>query len=172
MRFSTTTLLLLLGAASILQADVKPSTMFGDGMVLQCEMEVPVWGEATPDEMVTVEFAGQSKSTQADAAGKWMIRLDALTASDKVIVPVEDYIAKIKPCPDRKRGEINTFGGNILREVPEIYFDTFTSHGVNVFAGKKRYLPVPLPRMGITQNPVLFPNNSLHNRALLLSLLL
>ena len=57
--------------------------MFGNGMVLQREMAVPVWGKASPDEKVTVRFAGQSKSAKADANGKWMIKLDALKASDK-----------------------------------------------------------------------------------------
>lgn len=83
MRFWTTTLLLLLGANSGLKAEVRPSTMFGDGMVLQREMAVPVWGLATPGEQVTVQFAGQSKSGQADASGKWMVKLDALKTSDK-----------------------------------------------------------------------------------------
>ena len=83
MRQIATTLTLILGTASTLLADAKPSTMFGDGMVLQREMDVPVWGEATPGETVTVQFAGQSKTGQADAKGKWMITLDPLHASDE-----------------------------------------------------------------------------------------
>ena len=64
-------------------ADVKPSTMFGNHMVLQQAMPVPVWGRATPDEKVTVEFAGQKKSCTANSDGKWMVKLDPLEATSK-----------------------------------------------------------------------------------------
>jgi sialate O-acetylesterase len=73
--------LVLTASASTLFAAVTPSTMFGNGMVLQREMPVPVWGRAAPGERVTVRFSGQAKSTTADPNGKWMVKLDALTAS-------------------------------------------------------------------------------------------
>jgi sialate O-acetylesterase len=62
-------------------AAVRLSRMFGDGMVLQREMAVPVWGWAKAGEKVTVSFAGQQKSVTADSGGKWMVRLDAMPAS-------------------------------------------------------------------------------------------
>ena len=62
-------------------ADVRLATIIGGNMVLQREMPVPVWGWADPGEKVTVTFAGQSKSATAGADGKWMVKLDALTAS-------------------------------------------------------------------------------------------
>ena len=65
----------------ILSADVKPSKMFGNNMVLQRDMPVPVWGNAAPGEKVTVEFAGQKKETVADENGKWMVKLDPMKAS-------------------------------------------------------------------------------------------
>ena len=64
-------------------ADVRPSTMFGDGMVLQRDMPVPVWGLAAPSEEVVVEFGNQQKSTVAGDDGKWIVRLDKLAASDR-----------------------------------------------------------------------------------------
>lgn len=42
-----------------------PST-FSNHMVLQCEKPLPIWGSAAAGEVVTVEFAGQKKSVQAD----------------------------------------------------------------------------------------------------------
>ncbi|PXA04055.1 hypothetical protein DDZ13_08420 [Coraliomargarita sinensis] len=54
---------------------------FTDHMILQRGKPVPVWGFATPGERVTVEFAGQSKSAEADRFGDWMIELDPLEAS-------------------------------------------------------------------------------------------
>ena len=55
--------------------------IFSDGMILQRDQPVPVWGWADPGEQVTVEFAGQTKSVKADAAGKWTTSLDPLPAS-------------------------------------------------------------------------------------------
>lgn len=62
-------------------AALAPSGLFTDSMVLQRDAAVPVWGTATAGETVTVAFAGQTKSATADAAGKWMVRLDALPAN-------------------------------------------------------------------------------------------
>jgi sialate O-acetylesterase len=59
----------------------KPMSLFTQGMVLQRETIVPVWGSASPGEQVSVEFAGQKKSTTADANGNWMVKLDPMPAS-------------------------------------------------------------------------------------------
>jgi sialate O-acetylesterase len=63
-----------------LLADVTPAGLFGDHMVLQREMPVPVWGTAAPGEAVTVSIAGQSAAAVADAQGKWMVKLKPLKA--------------------------------------------------------------------------------------------
>ncbi|HEY1767056.1 MAG TPA: sialate O-acetylesterase [Terracidiphilus sp.] len=70
--------LFLFGAS--LSAQVKPSALFSDHMVLQQGMPVPVWGTAAPGETVTVTFHGQSRSTTAGPDGKWMVRLSKLKA--------------------------------------------------------------------------------------------
>ena len=74
-------LLILIGISASLQAAAKPMTLFTDGMVLQREAILPVWGTAAPGEEVTVEFSGQKKSAKADDKGIWMVKLDPLTAS-------------------------------------------------------------------------------------------
>ena len=61
-------------------ADVKPSALFSDHMVLQSGMSVPVWGTADPGEKVTVTLAGQTPSAVAGTNGKWMVRLLNLKA--------------------------------------------------------------------------------------------
>ena len=57
-------------------AEVKPSTLFSDHMVLQSGMFVPVWGTADPAEKITIKFNGQTKSATADTSGKWMVQSD------------------------------------------------------------------------------------------------
>ena len=57
------------------------ATVFTDNMVLQQEMDVPVWGKADPGESITVAFAGQKASTKAGPDGKWSVKLPPLKAS-------------------------------------------------------------------------------------------
>ena len=56
---------LILGAAASLMAEVKPSALFSEHMVLQSGMAVPVWGIAAPGERVTVTLNGQKLSTKS-----------------------------------------------------------------------------------------------------------
>jgi sialate O-acetylesterase len=71
----------MLYLASVALADVTVPTMFSDHAVLQRNMAVPVWGTSSGNEQVTVDFAGQSKTTTSSAAGEWMIYLDPMAAS-------------------------------------------------------------------------------------------
>jgi sialate O-acetylesterase len=66
--------------ASVVSAQVKPSSLFSDRMVLQSGVLVPVWGMADTAEKVTIKFNGQTRSATADASGKWMVRLTKLKA--------------------------------------------------------------------------------------------
>ncbi|MDF7814126.1 sialate O-acetylesterase [Hymenobacter sp. YC55] len=76
-------LLTILGVAAPAHADVVLPRVLGHNMVLQRNKPLPVWGTATPHEVVTVTFAGQQQRTTADAAGKWQVTLQPLTASAK-----------------------------------------------------------------------------------------
>ena len=62
-------------------ADVKLPPVIGNGMVLQRDMAVPVWGWAEAGEEVTVSFAGQTKKAKASDDGKWIVKLDSLKAN-------------------------------------------------------------------------------------------
>lgn len=79
---------LLLAGATSLRAEIKPAPVFGSHMVLQRGMPVPVWGTAAPGEAVTVRFAGQEKKTQADANGRWSVKLDALKEGGPFVLQI------------------------------------------------------------------------------------
>jgi sialate O-acetylesterase len=63
---------------AVAAADVKLAGVFGDHMVLQRDMPVPVWGWADAGEQVTVTLGDQSKTATADSSGKWSLKLDPL----------------------------------------------------------------------------------------------
>jgi sialate O-acetylesterase len=71
---------LMLAAATSTLADVKPSALFSNHMVLQSGMQVPIWGTASPRERVTVTLNAQEQSAVAHADGKWVVRLNNLEA--------------------------------------------------------------------------------------------
>ena len=66
--------------ASLAPAAVTLAAPFGDGMVLQRDRPVPVWGWTDPRQTVTVEVAGRTQSVQADANGRWRVTLPAIDA--------------------------------------------------------------------------------------------
>ncbi|NOU36273.1 MAG: hypothetical protein HOO88_05850 [Kiritimatiellaceae bacterium] len=59
------------------------NALFTDHMILQRNMPVPVYGTAKPKQIVTVEFAGQKKTAEADENGNWMVKLDPMSASSE-----------------------------------------------------------------------------------------
>ena len=71
---------ILVASAAMSFGAVKMPKIFSDNMVLQRDMPVKVWGTADANAKVEVEFGGKKKSTKADAAGKWSLKLDKMPA--------------------------------------------------------------------------------------------
>lgn len=71
------------------QAEVKLPKIFADHMVLQRNMEIPVWGWADPKERVTIDFQGKSYKTRADKAGKWQVKMQASAAGGPFTLTVK-----------------------------------------------------------------------------------
>lgn len=67
----------LCALTNVLSAQIKLPHIFGDNMVLQREKPITVWGWAKAKEKVTIKFHDQTKTTVADKAGKWSVKLDA-----------------------------------------------------------------------------------------------
>ena len=75
---------------STLSAEVKLPAIFGDHMVLQESIKLPVWGTADPGETVTVTVGKESAQATADATGKWKAELAPLP---KNVSPVSMTVA-------------------------------------------------------------------------------
>jgi sialate O-acetylesterase len=58
---------------------IKPASIFGDNMVLQQGINVPVWGTAKPLEELTITFAGTETKTTVKQDGKWFARMPTLS---------------------------------------------------------------------------------------------
>jgi sialate O-acetylesterase len=61
-------------------AAVRLPAIFGDNMVLQSNIRVPVWGWADPGENVRIDFIGRTFKTKAGENGKWSLKLRSYAA--------------------------------------------------------------------------------------------
>lgn len=66
-----------------LRADVRMPTIFGNHMVLQRDIKIPVWGWAESGEDVTVTLGDRSVKTKADANGNWRVDLEKASAKSE-----------------------------------------------------------------------------------------
>ena len=68
---------ILLIFSAISSANVRMPLIFSDGMVLQRDKQIPIWGFADANESVEIHFNKQIKKTTADKNGKWTVNLAA-----------------------------------------------------------------------------------------------
>lgn len=70
-----------LALANSAPADVRLPKLFTDGMVLQRDAQIPVWGWADRGERIAVEVGGVRRVTTADSSGRWILFMPPLEAS-------------------------------------------------------------------------------------------
>lgn len=66
-------------AATPVTAEVTVSNLFTDHMVLQRDVPVVVWGNASAAEQVSIVLAGKTETTEADDDGRWQAQLPPLS---------------------------------------------------------------------------------------------
>ncbi len=74
------TLLLVTASSPLANASVKLPRLVSNGMVLQRDVPLKIWGWANPAEKITVNFLGKVYPTKADKNGNWMVTLPATPA--------------------------------------------------------------------------------------------
>jgi sialate O-acetylesterase len=67
---------------------VKVPRLISDGMVLQREIPIRVWGWASPGEKVTVKFGGETASGETDDRGKWQVVLSPKKAGGPFVMDI------------------------------------------------------------------------------------
>lgn len=63
-----------------LMGNVTLPSLISDGMVLQRDTKLNIWGWGSPGERVRVKFSGRAFSTVTDASGKWIVQLPPVKA--------------------------------------------------------------------------------------------
>ena len=83
------TSLLLAILPLLLQAEVRLPTLVSDGMVLQRDTKLIIWGWASPGEKVQVKFKNKTVSTTTDSGGSWKITLPSMKAGGPYTMEVK-----------------------------------------------------------------------------------
>ena len=72
-----TVIFIFLLISVLANANIRMPLIFSDGMVLQRDKQIPIWGFADSNESVEIHFNKQVKKTTADKNGKWTVNLSA-----------------------------------------------------------------------------------------------
>jgi sialate O-acetylesterase len=75
--------------ANSLFAAVKLPGFYSSHMVMQRDVEMPIWGWATPGEKVTVKLGEQVKTITTPADGKWQVKFDKLALGAPITLTVQ-----------------------------------------------------------------------------------
>jgi sialate O-acetylesterase len=126
----TGALALWLAGYSSALADVKLPAIFGDHMVLQQDLPVPVWGTAAPGEAVAVTVGDKSEKATTGADGKWSVKLPPLSptaqaatmtvAGNNTVTFKDVLIGEVWVCSGQSNMEFGLAGAhNAQTELPK-----------------------------------------------------
>ena len=93
MRFRAQTLLLVLTIFLLqtsLHAQISLPKVFGDSMVLQRGIKIPVWGNSTPGALIVAKLGNVQATTKANQQGKWKIRFPIFKAGGPYILEISE----------------------------------------------------------------------------------
>ena len=82
-------ILVLLTVSELIQAEVKLPKLVSDGIVLQRNVPLKIWGWASSLEKVNVLFLGKTYSATANEKGEWSINLPKLKAGGPFEMTIE-----------------------------------------------------------------------------------
>jgi sialate O-acetylesterase len=71
---------LLLIINTSIQAQLRLPKLISDGMVLQRDATLKIWGWATPGERITVRFKNKTYKTVTETSGQWQVKLPPTSA--------------------------------------------------------------------------------------------
>ncbi|MFV8465468.1 sialate O-acetylesterase [Flavobacterium sp. LB1P62] len=131
---------LFLISSIMANANVRMPLLFSDGMVLQRNKAIPVWGWADANEKIAVHFNKQTKTIKADATGKWMVQLDSekaggpfeLTITGKNKIVIKDVlVGEVWICSGQSNMEFQMYKTlNFEKEISDSNYPMIRHFGV------------------------------------------
>lgn len=78
------------------QGRFSVANIFGDHMVLQRHMDIPIWGQAFPAEEILIKFNNQTVKATGDANGKWEAKLSSMETGGPFTLLIKSDEEKIE----------------------------------------------------------------------------
>lgn len=97
--------------------EIKLPYLISDGMVLQRDKRVKIWGEAAPDSFITLTFCNQQFTAATDEHGKWEILFPKMQHGGPYDMVIECGMQK-KIIHDVLIGEVWVLGGQSNMQLP------------------------------------------------------
>lgn len=107
------TLLLCIFCTVLFEAKIKLPNLVSDGMVLQRNQKLNIWGKADANEKVEVKFLNKNYKTLADQNGNWKIVLPEQKAGGPYTMTINEIILK-----DILIGDVYLASGQSNMELP------------------------------------------------------
>lgn len=106
-------LIIAIFSVCLFDAKVKLPALVSDGMVLQRNQKLKIWGYADAGEKITVKFLNKTYSATADKAGNWNVMLPELKAGGPFVMTINDITLK-----DILIGDVWVASGQSNMELP------------------------------------------------------
>jgi sialate O-acetylesterase len=71
-------------------AQITLPKVFGDSMVLQRGIKIPVWGNSTPGAVVVAKLGNVQATAKADQQGKWLIKFPVFKAGGPYVLEITE----------------------------------------------------------------------------------
>lgn len=133
-------LVLLLSYIFLCEAKVKLPVLVSDGMVLQRDRDITIWGYADAGETVNVRFLGKSYTVVADNEGNWMVLFPSVKAGGPYMMTINELEIK-----DILIGDVWLCSGQSNMELPiNRVMDMFREEVESYANPMIRHIKVPL----------------------------
>ncbi|WP_119793355.1 sialate O-acetylesterase [Flavobacterium anhuiense] len=135
-----TVIFIFLLISVLANANIRMPLIFSDGMVLQRDKQIPIWGFADANESVEIHFNKQVKKTTADKNGKWTVNLSAekaggpfeLTIIGKNKITIKNVlVGEVWVCSGQSNMEFQVFKTmNAEKEIADANYPMIRHFGV------------------------------------------
>lgn len=93
-KYKVVWLIIAVFSISLTEAKIKLPALVSDGMILQRNQKLKIWGYADAGEKVSVKFLNASYTTSADKNGNWNIILPELKAGGPFVMNINEVTIK------------------------------------------------------------------------------
>lgn len=93
-KYKVVWLIITVFSISLTEAKIKLPALVSDGMILQRNQKLKIWGYADAGEKVNIKFLNASYTTRADKNGNWNIMLPELKAGGPFVMNINEVTIK------------------------------------------------------------------------------